>query len=74
MRWMAQKLSLGQDMFLVGPPSPLRRHLVLALAELCGYEVEYMTITRDTTEADLKQRRDISGNSLVFSDQVRTFI
>jgi hypothetical protein len=69
LRWMAQKVGMGQDMFLLGPPSPLRRHLVLTFAELAGYECEFLTITRDTTESDLKQRRDIIGNTLVFTDQ-----
>ena len=39
MRWIAQKSKLGQDIFLVGPPGPLRRHLILSYAELCGLEV-----------------------------------
>ena len=38
-------------------------------AELLNKEVEFLTITKDTTESDLKQRREIVGNSVVFSDQ-----
>lgn len=52
---LAQKSSMHQDVFLMGPPGPLRRQLVLTLAELCGWEVEYMHISKDTTESDIKQ-------------------
>ena len=68
LRWMAQKSLLGQDIFLTGPPSSNRRRLILSLAELCGWECEYLMITKDTTEADLKQRREIVGDSVVWCD------
>ena len=55
MRWLAQKDLLGQDCFLLGAPAPLRRWLALAYCELGGREVEYMALSRDTTESDLKQ-------------------
>ena len=61
LRWMLQKFSLGQDIFLLGGPGPRRRRLALHICELAGLEVEYVRVTRDTTEADLKQRRDIKG-------------
>lgn len=57
LRWLAQKDLLGQDVFLLGPPSPLRRWLALAYCELSGREVEVMALSRDTTESDLKQVR-----------------
>ena len=63
LRWMLQKFALGQDVFLLGGPGPRRRRLALHICELAGLEVEYVRITRDTTEADLKQRRDILGKS-----------
>jgi hypothetical protein len=69
LRWMAQKYSMGQDMFLCGHPGPLRRRLALTFANAAGLEVEYVPISRDTTENDLKQRREIRGNSVVFHDQ-----
>jgi len=68
LRWMAQKSLLGQDIFLTGPPTSNRRRLILSLAELCGWECEYLMITKDTTEADLKQRREIVGDSVVWCD------
>ncbi len=37
---------LGQDVFLVGPPGPHRRRLLLAYAQLTGREVEWVTISR----------------------------
>lgn len=59
LRWLAQKDLLGQDSFLLGPPSPMRRWLALAYCELSGREVEFMALSRDTTESDLKQVRDL---------------
>ena len=58
-----------QDIFLIGPPSARRRRLALWYAQLVGREVEYVAISRDTTEADLKQRREIVGGSVVYVDQ-----
>lgn len=70
LRWMMQKDGLGQDMFLVGPPGPERRRLALLYAQLMGREVEVVSISRDTTESDLKQRREIVAGSALFVDQV----
>ena len=86
LQWLAQKDALGQDSFLVGPPSPLRRRLALAYCELAGRSVEVLTLSvhvniqnqgvfiafcrsQDTTEADLKQRREIVNGSAVYFDQ-----
>ena len=57
-------------MFLVGPPGPLRRHLALAYCELTGREMEYVSLSRDTTETDLKQRREIVAGTVHYVDQV----
>jgi hypothetical protein len=56
LRWMLQKDILKQDMFLLGPPGPLKRWLALLYCQLVGREVEYLPLSRDTTESDLKQR------------------
>ena len=32
-------------------------------------QVEHVSISRDTTESDLKQRREIRGGSVEYSDQ-----
>ena len=61
-------------MFLVGPPGPLRRHLALAFCELMGKEVEYVSLSRDTTETDLKQRREIVGGTVHYVDQVQCLL
>jgi len=37
-------------------------------------EVEYVSLSRDTTETDLKQRREIVSNSAVHIDQVISLI
>jgi hypothetical protein len=42
---------------------------VLAFCELTGREVEYVALSRDTTESDLKQRREIrDGGTSVHVD------
>lgn len=70
LRWMLQKdRILHQDMMLIGPPGPQRRRIALAYAQLACREVEFVTITPDTTEADLKQRREIRSGSMEHSDQ-----
>ena len=69
LRWLMQKDALGQDVFLVGPPGPRRRQLAMLYCELVGKEYEMVSITRDTTESDLKQRREIVRGSALFSDQ-----
>ena len=69
-RWMRQKDRLGQDIFLVGMHGPLRRWLALLFCEKAGREMEYLALTADTTESDLKQRREIlPGGSSVYFDQ-----
>ena len=69
LRWIAQKDLLQQDIFLIGPPGPLRRRIALRYAELTNREVEYLAITRDVTESDIKQRREILDNKTVYIDQ-----
>lgn len=70
LRWIASKYNLGQDIMMLGHATSLRREIVMKFAQECGLEVEYMAISRDTTESDLKQRREILGSSTsVFIDQ-----
>lgn len=76
LQWMMAKDTLAQDMLLVGPPgagSLYRRRLVLSYAELTRREVHVVTLSSDTTESDLKQRRELvqkSGSAeVVFVDQ-----
>jgi hypothetical protein len=59
LKWMLQKLVLKQDMFLIGPPGPYRRWLTMRFCELTKREVEYVALSGDTSESDLKQRREI---------------
>jgi hypothetical protein len=71
---MKQKDSLGQDMFLIGDKlsGAMRRWLALRFCESVGREAEYVALTRDTSESDLKQRREIvEGGTAEFFDQVR---
>ncbi|XP_063282038.1 von Willebrand factor A domain-containing protein 8 [Pelobates fuscus] len=69
LRWIMQKDLLGQDMFLIGPPGPLRRSIAMQYLELTKREVEYIALSRDTTEADLKQRREIRSGTAFYIDQ-----
>ena len=57
-------------MFLTGAPGPSGRRLALLFCELAQREVEYVSLSRDTTETDLKQRREIVGASVLYVDQV----
>lgn len=69
LRWMLQKDLLGQDIFLIGRPGPLRRSIVMQFLELTQRELEYVALSRDTTENDLKQRREIRNGTAVYFDQ-----
>ncbi|XP_028992985.1 von Willebrand factor A domain-containing protein 8 isoform X2 [Betta splendens] len=64
-----QKDLLGQDVFLIGPPGPLRRSIAMQYLELTRREVEYVALSRDTTETDLKQRREIRSGTAFYIDQ-----
>ncbi|XP_043215151.1 von Willebrand factor A domain-containing protein 8-like isoform X2 [Amphibalanus amphitrite] len=69
LKWMLQKDLLGQDMFLIGPPGHFRRTVCMKYLSLTQREVEYVALSRDTTESDLKQRREIRGGSAHYVDQ-----
>ncbi|KAI9590474.1 von Willebrand factor A domain-containing protein 8 isoform X1 [Glossina fuscipes] len=69
LRWMLQKDTLKQDIFLLGQPGPLRRQLAMQFLELTQRELEYIALSRDTTESDLKQRREIKNKAAVYYDQ-----
>ena len=69
LKWMLQKDLLGQDIFLLGRPGPLRRTLAQQYLELTKREMEYVSLTRDTTESDLKQRREIQSGTAFYVDQ-----
>jgi len=69
LRWIMQKDSLGQDMFLLGAPGPTRRHVALQFCELARRECEVLVLSRDTTESDLKQRREIVSGDGIMTDQ-----
>lgn len=69
LRWMLQKEKLGQDMFLIGRPGPARRRLAMRFCEVAGREFDYIAFTRDTSESDFKQRREIRNGSAQYVDQ-----
>lgn len=69
LRWMLQKDILKQDMFLLGYPGPLRRNIAMKFLELTQRELEYIALSRDTTESDLKQRREIKERAALYLDQ-----
>lgn len=69
MRWMAQKELLGQDMCIVGEPGPLRRWLVQVYCHYARRETQLLVLSRDTTDADIKQRKEILNGSLTYAHQ-----
>ncbi|KAK0400469.1 hypothetical protein QR680_015263 [Steinernema hermaphroditum] len=68
LKWLLQKDVLKQDVFLIGAPGSVRSELVLQYLALCNREYEYLPVTRDTTEADIKQRREIRSGSALYTD------
>lgn len=75
LRWLIQKDELKQDCFLIGsPPGSFRRNLALSFAELTHREVEYLCLTRDTTESDIKQRKEILNSSVLYANQCKITI
>ncbi|XP_022668336.1 von Willebrand factor A domain-containing protein 8-like isoform X2 [Varroa destructor] len=69
LRWLLQKDSLGQDVFLLGPPGSIRRRIVFAYLEYTGREAEYVALSADTTDSDLKQYRELSSSQAGWRDQ-----
>ncbi|KAK7882321.1 hypothetical protein WMY93_028495 [Mugilogobius chulae] len=47
----------------------LRRSIAMQYLELTKREVEYVALSRDTTETDLKQRREIRSGTAFYIDQ-----
>ena len=68
LQFMMKKQEMGQDVFLLGPPSQMKRALALGFCELFQIEAEYVAISQDTTVSDLKQRREIRNGSAIFTD------
>lgn len=70
---MLQKdLALGQDFCLLGPPELARdrRSLLFLYAALVEREIEYVSLSRDTSDADLKQRKEVvEGGKSVYVNQ-----
>lgn len=71
LQWMARQFALRKDMYLLGTSAAEKRALIHAFAALVGLEVETLHLSRDTSEADLKQRRELvaSGASSTWADQ-----
>lgn len=72
MRFMMQKDSLAQDIYLIGPPGALRRSIVMKYAELTKRTVQFVALSADTTESDLKQRREITKGTAIYFDCAAT--
>ena len=65
LQWMLQKDLLGQDMLLLGCPGPLRRRIVLSYCHIARREVEMLLIHADTSDGDLRERRDLLPSSTI---------
>jgi MoxR-like ATPase len=68
-RWIAQKELLGQDICLIGEPGPARRWLAMLYCRYAQREVQTLSLSRDTTEADIKQRKEIRKGTLSYLNQ-----
>ncbi|KAJ8960606.1 hypothetical protein NQ318_013898 [Aromia moschata] len=69
LKWMLQKDILGHDIFLLGPPGSRKRNIAMQYLELTNREHEYVALSRDTTESDIKQRREILQGTAKYFDQ-----
>ena len=58
---MMKKQTLRQDMFLLTFPGPLARYTALSFAAATNHEVEYVALSSDVSESDLKLRREYRG-------------
>ena len=56
LKWIMQKDLLGQDVFLIGRPGPLRRQVAMQYLQLTQREIEYVALSRDTTESGMHYR------------------
>ena len=68
LQFMMKKQLLGQDIFLIGPPGPARRRLAMQFCELTQREVEYLCLSQDITESDIKQRREVQNKTVFYMD------
>ena len=55
-------------MFLVGPPGSTRRRIALLYCDAAQRDYEYVCLSRDTTEGDLKQRKELVAGAVQFVD------
>ncbi len=68
--FLARKWILGQDSLLLSEqPDGFARLLALGFAEMANREVEFVTLTPETREHDLKQARDFVGGATVWRDE-----
>jgi von Willebrand factor A domain-containing protein 8 len=69
-RWLSRKDELEQDMFLIGEPlGGFKRALALEWCRRVGRKVCYVSLTHDTTDSDLKQRKELVDGSVCYVDQ-----
>lgn len=70
LRWILQKdMILHQDFCLLSDSAADRRFLIFLYAALTQREVEYLALTPDTSDADLKQRKEVQNHQTVYVDQ-----
>ena len=68
LQFIMKKQILKQDIFLIGPPGPTRRRIAMAYCELMQREVEYLCVSPDVTESDIKQRREIKNKTAIYEN------
>jgi MoxR-like ATPase len=68
LRWLEHKHALQQDVCLIAAAGGAARWLAYRFAAVRQLRVEHVLLTRDTCDADLKQRRELRNGSLSLTD------
>lgn len=69
-RWLEKKRLLRQDVLLLSPPpSTFSRRLITEFASMHRIPFEYQSLSIDTSESDLKTRKELSKQQVLFADQ-----
>ncbi|KAH9260107.1 hypothetical protein BASA81_001879 [Batrachochytrium salamandrivorans] len=69
-KWLEKKRILKQDVLLLSPPpSTFSRRLITEFASVHKIPFEYQSLSIDTSESDLKTRKELFKQQVLFADQ-----
>ena len=54
---------------MIGRPGKFKRNIAMTYLQLTNQECEYIALSRDSSESDIKQRREISNGTSIYIDQ-----